>query len=162
MLNYTALIQESSKTLEAQEKKLRRSAVSYRVRMLRLLKSGEGRSLASVAEQLGYSLRQCQRWFRCCRQGGREALLKSEQPRRGERMTQAAWDALGEAMKAGEVATLEQTRQLLIEQGVPYKSVAGVSSLLIRHKVKLKTGRPRHQQTDEAAQAAFKKTSLPS
>jgi transposase len=159
MLNYTALIQESSETLEAQEKKLRRSAVSYRVRMLRLLKSGESRSLASVAEQLGYSLRQCQRWFRCYRQGGLEALLKFEQPRRGERMTQAAWDALGEAMKAGEVATLEQTRQLLIEQGVPYKSVAGVSSLLIRHKVKLKTGRPRHQQTDEVVQEAFKKTS---
>jgi transposase len=114
--------------------------------------------MASVAEQLGYSLRQCQRWFRSYRQGGLEALLKFEQPRRGERMTQAAWEALDRAMKAGEVATLEQTRQLLAEQGVPYKSVAGVSSLLIRHKVKLKTGRPRHQQTDEATQAAFKKT----
>jgi len=159
MLNYDALIQESAEALEAQEKKLRRSVVSYRVKMLRLLKSGESRSLASTAEQLGYSLRQCQRWFRCYRQGGLEALLKFEQPRRGERMTQAAWEALDRAMKAGEVATLEETRQLLAEQGVPYKSVAGVSSLLIRHKVKLKTGRPRHQQTDEAAQAAFKKTS---
>ena len=74
-------------------------------------------------------------------------------------MTQAAWRALDRAMKAGEVATLEETRQLLNEQGVPYKSVEGVSLLLIRHKVKLKTGRPQHQQTDEAAQAAFKKTS---
>lgn len=159
MLNYDALIQESTEVLEAQERRLRRSAVSYRVRMLRLLKSGERRSLASVAEQLGYSLRQCQRWFRSYRQGGLEALLKFEQPRRGERMTQAAWEALDRAMKAGEVATLEQTRQLLAKQGVPYKSVAGVSSLLIRHKVKLKTGRPRHQQTDEVVQAAFKKTS---
>jgi transposase len=159
MLDYEALIQESAETLEAQEKKLRQSAVSYRVRMLRLLKSGESRSLSSAAAQLGYSLRQCQRWFRCYRQGGLETLLKFEQPRRPERMTQAAWEALERAMKAGEVSTLEQTRQLLAEQGVPYKSVAGVSSLLIRHKVKLKTGRPRHQQTDEAAQAAFKKTS---
>jgi transposase len=159
MLNYDALIQESSEALEVQERRLRRSAVSYRVRMLRLLKSGESRSMASAAEQLGYSMRQCQRWFRCYRQGGLEALLKFEQPRRGERMTQAAWEALDRAMKAGEVATLEQTRQLLAEQGVPYKSVAGVSSLLIRHKVKLKTGRPQHQQTDEAVQAAFKKTS---
>lgn len=159
MLNYDALIQESAEALAAQEKSLRRSAVSYRVRMLRLLKSGESRSVASAAEQLGYSLRQCQRWFRCYRRGGLEALLKFEQPRRGERMTQAAWEALDRAMKAGEVATLEETRQLLAKQGVPYKSVAGVSSLLIRHKVKLKTGRPRHQQTDEAVQAAFKKTS---
>lgn len=77
-------------------------------------------------------------------------------------MTQEAWAALKEVMKAGEVATLEEVRQLLAQQGVVFKGVAGVSALLIRHKVKLKTGRPRHQQTDEAAQAAFKKTSLPS
>ncbi len=144
MLDYDTLIQESAEALEAQERRLRRSAVSYRVRMLRLLKSGESRSMASVAEQLGYSLRQCQRWFRCYRQGGLEALLKFEQPRRSERMTQAAWEALDRAMKAGEVATLEERRQLLAEQGVPYKSVGGVSLLLIRHKVKLKTGRPQH------------------
>ncbi len=89
-------------------------------------------------------------------------LLACEQPRRPERMTQEAWAALEEVMKAGEVATLEEVRQLLAQQGVVFKGVAGVSALLIRHKVKLKTGRPRHQQTDEAAQAAFKKTSLPS
>ena len=159
MLNYDAMIQESAEALAAQEKRLCRSALSYRVRMLRLLKSGECRSMARAAGQLGYSMRQCQRWFRCYRQGGLEALLKFEQPRRGERMTQAAWEALDRAMKTGEVATLEQTRQLLAEQGVPYQSVAGVSSLLIRHKVKLKTGRPKHQQTDEVVQAAFKKTS---
>ncbi len=160
MLDYNALIRESPETLEAQEKKLRRSAVSYWVRMLRLLKSGESRSLAVAAEQLGYSLRQCQRWFRCYQEGGLEAVLKFNRPRRPERMTQTAWDALAEAMKAGEVATLEQARQLLAAQGVPYKSVSGVSSLLIRHKVKLKTGRPRHVRSDEAAQAAFKKTLL--
>jgi transposase len=157
MLNYEALIQESTEALETHEKRLRRIAVSYRVRMLRLLKSGESRSMARVAEQLGYSMRQYQRWFRSYRQGGLEALLKFEQPRRGERMTQAAREALERAMKTGKAATLEQTRQLLAEQRVPYQSVAGVSSLLIRHKVKLKTGRPRHQQTDEVAQAAFKK-----
>lgn len=159
MLNYDALIRESPEALEVKEKQLRRSALSYRVRMLRLLKSGECLSLAKAAEQLGYSLRQCQRWLLSYRQGGMEALLRYEQPRRPERMTQEAWQALDEAMKAGEVATLEEARQLLALQGVLYKSIGGVSALLIRHKVKLKTGRPRHQQTDEAAQAAFKKTS---
>jgi len=67
MPNYDALIQESPEALEAQERRLRRSAVSYRVKMLRLLKSGESRSLASAAEQLGYGLRQCQSWFRSYR-----------------------------------------------------------------------------------------------
>lgn len=148
--------------LEAQERKLRRSAVSYRVRMLRLLKSGECRSVAASAEQLGYSLRQCQRWFKSYQEEGLAALVKFEQPRRSERMTPTAWDALEGAMKAGEVATLKQARRLLVEQGVPYKSVGGVSSLLIRHKVKLKTGRPRHVQSDETVQEAFKKTLLTS
>ena len=53
MLNYAALIQESAQALEARERKLRRSAVSYRVRRLRLLKSGESRSIASAAAELG-------------------------------------------------------------------------------------------------------------
>jgi transposase len=159
MLNYDDLIQESAEVLQVEEKRLRRSALSYRIRMLRLLKSGESRSLASAAKQLGYSLRQCQRWFKSYQEGGLKALLEFEQPRRSERMTKEAWRALDEAMKAGEVATLEETRQVLAQQGVYYKGVAGVSALLIRHKVKLKTGRPRHRQSDEAAQAAFKKTS---
>ncbi len=76
MLNYDALIQESAEALEVQERRLRRSAVSYRVRMLRLLKSGESRSMARTGEPLGYSLRQCQRWFGCYRQGRLEALLE--------------------------------------------------------------------------------------
>lgn len=160
MLNYEVLIQESPEALQVREKQLRRAALSYRVRMLRLLKSGDCRSLACAARQLGYSLRQCQRWFKCYQEGGLEALLTFEQPRRSERMTQEAWSALNEAMKAGEVASLEEARQLLWRQGVHYKGVAGVSALLIRHKVKLKTGRPRHQQSNEAAQAAFKKTLL--
>lgn len=159
MLKYEVLIEESPEVLVQEERRLRRSALSYRVRMLRLLKSGECRTLVKAAEQLGYSLRQCQRWLMSYRQGGMEALLRYEQPRKPERMTQEAWQALDEAMKSGEVATLEEARQLLTQQGVLYKGVAGVSALLIRHKVKLKTGRPRHQQTDEAAQAAFKKTS---
>jgi transposase len=162
MLNYDVLIQESAEALQVKEKRLRRSVLSYRVRMLRLLKSGECRSLASAAKQLGYSLRQCQRWFKRYQEGGLEALLAYEQSRRSERMTQEAWSALNEAMKAGEVASLAAARQLLSRQGVHYKGIAGVSALLIRHKVKLKTGRPRHQQSDEAAQAAFKKTSLTS
>ena len=40
-----------------------------RVRMLRLLKSGECYNLGEAADALGYSWRQCQRWFASCRQG---------------------------------------------------------------------------------------------
>ena len=45
--------------------------------MLRLLKSGECSSLGEAAEALGYSRRQCQRWFITSRQEGLEELLVS-------------------------------------------------------------------------------------
>ncbi len=51
MLAYKELIQEEVEELQRLEKRQRRSAVSYRVRMLRLLKSGECRSIASVAKE---------------------------------------------------------------------------------------------------------------
>lgn len=160
MLDYGKLIQEEVEVLRQLERQQRHTAVSYRVRMLRLLKSGESRSLAQAAERLGYSLRQAQRWFKVYCEGGLAALLKREQPRKAERMTPEAWEAVHKALEQGEVATLEQARQLLMEQGVHYKGVAGVSALFIRHKVKLKTGRPQHRQSDEASREAFKKTSL--
>ena len=161
MLN-KELIQEKVEELQRLEKRQHHSAVSYRVRMLRLLKGGECRSIAAAAKELGYSLRQCQRWWQSYREGGVGTLMAFEQPRRSERMTTEAWEALFRAMKAGEVATLEEARQLLLQQGVYYQGVAGVSALLIRHKVKLKTGRPRHRKSDEAIQEMFKKTLLSS
>ena len=131
MLNYRTVIREEVEELERLERGQRHSAVSYRVQMLRLLKSGECRSLASTAARLGYSLRQCQRWFKSYREGGLAALLEMEKRRRREQMTPEAWEALEKALKAGEVASLEQARQLLIKQGVVYKGVAGVSALFI-------------------------------
>lgn len=162
MLDYQKLIEEDVEELRRLERSLRDSAVSYRLRMLRLLKSGECRSVAQVTERLGYSLRQGQRWLQIYREGGVAALLQFERPRLTERMTPKAWERLKVALEKGDIATLEQARQLLAEQGVHYKGVAGVSALFKRHKVKLKTGRPLHRQSDEASRETFKKTSLSS
>src|SRR3712207_8558194 len=51
----------------------------HRVKMLRLLKSGECHNLGEAAEALGYSWRQCQRWFATYREGGLDELLRSEE-----------------------------------------------------------------------------------
>ena len=51
--------------------------------MLGLLKSQECRNLGEAAEVLGYSWRQCQRWFASYREGGLEELLKSRVSERG-------------------------------------------------------------------------------
>ena len=162
MLNYQTLIKEDVEELWQLERQQRDSAVSYRLRMLRLLKSGECRSVAQETERLGYSSRQGQRWLQMYRESGLAALLAFERPRLTERMTPEAWAILKAALDKGEIATLEHARQLLAEQGVYYKGVAGVSALFIRHKVKLKTGRPQHRQSDEASRETFKKTLLSS
>jgi transposase len=130
--------------------------------MLRLLKSEECTNLGEAAEALGYSWRQCQRWFRSYQQGALQELLKSRVSERGrqELVTQEAFEDLEEAMKRGEIATIAQADGFLRERhGIEYAHPDGVGQLLRRRKVKLKTGRPRHEKADQKEQEAFKKTS---
>jgi transposase len=127
-----------------------------------VLQSEECRNLGEVAEALGYSWRQCQRWFASYREGGLEELLKSRVGERGrqELVTPEAFEELEEAMKRGEIATISQADAFLRDRhGIEYAHPDGVGQLLRRRKVKLKTGRPRHEKADQQEQEAFKKTS---
>src|ERR671915_791299 len=158
---YTQLIEEDPEELKELEKHHRYTHLFQRVRMLRLLKSGECSNLAEAAEALGYSWRQCQRWFASYRQGGLKELLKSRVDERGrqELVTPEAFEELQEAMKRGEIATISQAHEFLRERGIEYSHPDGVGQLLRRRKVKLKTGLPRHEKADPQEQEAFKKTS---
>jgi transposase len=111
---------------------------------------------------LGYSRRQCQRWFLIYKQEGLEKLLVSRVHKRGptELVTDEAFEELEEAMKRGEIATIVQAHRFLSERGVHYAHPESVGGLLRRRKVKLKTGRPRHEKADTEEQEAFKKSSL--
>jgi transposase len=60
-------------------------------------------------------------------------------------------------MKKGEIATIGQAHRFLSERGIEYSHSDGVGQLLRRRKVKLKTGRPRHEKADPQDQEAFKK-----
>jgi Winged helix-turn helix len=84
----------------------------------RLLKSGECSNLAEAADALGYSWRQCQRWFASYREGGLQELLKSRVDERGrqELVTPEAFEELKEAMKRGEIATIGQAHEFLSER----------------------------------------------
>jgi transposase len=159
---YPQVIKEDPHELKKLEKRHRRyTHLFQRVRMLRLLKSGECSNLGEAADALGYSWRQCQRWFAGYRQGGLEGLLKSRVDERGrqELVTPEAFEELQEAMKKGEIATIRQADEFLKERGIEYSHPDGVGQLLRRRKVKLKTGRPRHEKADKEEQEAFKKTS---
>jgi transposase len=113
---------------------------------------------------LGYSWRQCHRWFASYNKGGLEELLKSRVSERGRRelVSEVTFADLQEAMKRGEIATISEADQFLRERhGIEYAHPDGVGQLLRRRKVKLKTGRPRHEEADQKEQQAFKKTSPP-
>ena len=76
-----------------------------------------------------------------------------------ELVTDEAFEELEEAMKRGEIATITQAHRFLSERGVHYAHPESVGGLLRRRKVKLKTGRPRHEKADKQEQEAFKKSS---
>lgn len=160
---YEKLIGESEKELVELEREHRHTIIGTRVGMLRKLKSKEARSIPQVAEQLNYSLRQCQRWFKSYQLEGLEGVLKaSEQGKSsGERMTEEAWSVLEKSMLKGEIATYRQAREKVAEQGVIYKDDSSMLKLLKRHKIKAKTGRPLHIKAEPEKQEAFKKTLLP-
>jgi transposase len=157
---YPQIVKEDPQELKKLEKYHRYSHLFQRMRMLRLLKSGACRNLGEAADALGYSWRQCQRWFACYKRGGLEELLKSKVDERGrqELVTEEAFEELEEAMKRGEIATIGQAHRFLSERGIEYSHPDGVGQLLRRRKVKLKTGRPRHEKADPQEQEVFKKT----
>jgi transposase len=161
IIDYPREITEDQEELEKLEKRHRYSHLFHRVRMLRLLKSGECANLGEAAEALDYSWRQCQRWFATYREGRLRELLVSRVSERGPRelVTQEAFAELEEAMKRGEIATIADAHRFLLERGVEYAHPESVGALLRRRKVKLKTGRPRHEKVNEKEQEAFKKSS---
>jgi len=159
---YSQVITEDLDDLKELEKYHRYSHLFQRLRMLGLLKSEECSNLGEAARALGYSWRQCQRWFASYQEGGIEELLKSRVKERGrqELVTPEALEDLKETMKMGEIATIGQADEFLRERhGIEYAHPDGVGQLLRRHKITLKSGRPRHEEADQAEQEAFKKTS---
>jgi transposase len=126
---------------------------------LRLLKTGEAQSRGRLVELLGYCERQLQRWWRLYQQGGLAALVR-ERPRGGrrERVTGEAWQRLTKELETGQLGELRGVQRYLWTRcGIRYRSLSGVSRLLKRHGVKLKTGRRRHRKASPEQQAAFKK-----
>lgn len=160
-IDYPQTITEDEEELLALEKHHRYTHLSHRLRMLRLLKCGECLSLGEAAQSVGYSWRQCQRWFATYRRQGLGELLVSRVDERGppELVTDETFEELEGAMKRGEIATVAQAHRFLLERGVHYSHPESVGGLLRRRKVKLKTGRPRHEKANPKEQEEFKKSS---
>lgn len=161
-IDYSRFIEESEEELRKLGKRHRYTHLFHRVRMLALLKREEYSTIEETAKSLGFSRRQAQRWFASYKEGGMEKMLESrvEERGRGELVSEEAFSELEEAMKAGEIATIAQAHEFLLERGIGYSHPESVGGLLRRRKVKLKSGRPRHEKADQREQEAFKKSSL--
>lgn len=70
------------------------------MRMLKLLKSSQVKSMQEVANEVHYSLRYVQRWLKIYQEKGVAGLLEPLKPATGgqaARMTTKAWEALHKA-----------------------------------------------------------------
>lgn len=157
-VRYAELIQESAAELRQHERRLRGTSTEPRVRMLRLLKEGKIISLRASTSVLGYSLSQLYRWWAAYREGGLTHLL-TVRPRPGApaKLTPAAWAGLEAELRASRIATLRDAQHYLQQQWAISYSLNGVWYHLRKRRVRLKTGRRRHQRADAARQAAYKR-----
>jgi transposase len=141
--DYRAIIRESEIELGVLERRLRGQEPYIRVRMLRLLKSGQASDLRTCAKMLDYSTRQINRWWATYRIHGIAALLEvKKRPGRQPQVSHEAREALREEVRAGRIIHLEEARQYLAERwDIQYRSVNGIWWLLRRHNIKLQSGR---------------------
>jgi transposase len=160
-IKYRQAIKESEEELSHLEQSLRGQKAGDRVRMLRLLKSEKVSSLKDAAPLVGYSLAQVTRWWERYRAAGLAELLKQPKPAgKPSRLRAEAWEGLMAAMRAGQIATMQDACQYLHrEWGISYKNGKSLWWLFKKHRVKWKTGRRHHQKANVEQQNAFKKTS---
>lgn len=162
-IHYPTVIRESVAELSALERDRRGQPTQARVTMLRLLKSGQARTLVAAAPLIGYGERTVNRWWKTYQVEGLSSLLE-QRPRPGKRskLTETAWTDLEAAMTRGEIATLaDAQRYLQARHAITYESLNGVWWMLRQHQVRLKTGRRRHLQADDAAQTEYKRCLRP-
>ena len=157
--NYSELIEEDLEELRTLLRKHRGHPTLDRIRMLYFLKVGQVRSRRQLTEILSCSERSLQRWWSTYRKDGLEGLLYYGSPSGyDEYVSEEAYSALEEEMKAGRISSLKGARNYLSEHwNVVYKDVSAISRLFKRRGVKLKTGRRGHRKADLPEQEAFKK-----
>jgi transposase len=159
-INYQVAIQEEEEELRTHEQRLRGQKEGIHLRMLVLLKSGQAKTLETVAPLVGYSLSQVMRWWKRYRTEGLVGLERvPHYPGVASRLTPEARADLHAAMQRGEIATLEQARQYLRDHwGIEYHSINGVWWQFRQERTRKKTGRRRHERSSAEQQTAFKKT----
>lgn len=158
-INYEEAIKESVAELLVLEKAQKQARLRDRVRFVRYLKQGQVKTQAEAGGLIGLQRRQSQQlWQQYARQG-LEGLLSTGYKGGWAKLSSMQQARLLQRLDQDDIATQGQLRAwLLQEMGISY-SQPGISVLLSRLKVKLKTGRPVNVRKDQVGEATFKKTS---
>ncbi len=160
-INYREVIKEEVEVLKRLEKQQKDARLRDRVRFIRYLKEGSANSQPQAGAMVGLQRRRSQQLWKQYQEEGLSALLTTHY--------KGSWSKLGSQQQARLLQRLDQddvfTQQQIIdwlkaEMGITYTQ-GGMSELLSRLKVKLKTGRPVNVRKDEAGERAFKKTFQP-
>lgn len=158
-INYEAEIKESVAELLVLEKAQKQARLRDRVRFVRYLKQGQAKTQVEAGAMISLQRRQSQQlWQQYARQS-LEGLLSTGYKGGWAKLSSMQQARLLQRLDQNDIATQGQLQDwLLQEMGISY-SQSGISVLLSRLKVKLKTGRPVNVRKDVVGEATFKKTS---
>ena len=110
MDSYVEKIQESHQELYVKQKASTKVVIFQRLQMLRLLKSGQARSLNEAASMVGASQKSTSRWWKSYREQGIESLLKVA-PTRKPSLSAEQQQVLIQQAGKGEFSTLAEIVQ---------------------------------------------------
>jgi transposase len=159
-MDYAKLIKETVEELLEVEQRQKQALLRDRVRFIRLLKAEAARSQRLAGEQIGLKERHSQQLWHTYRNKGIQGLLSYPYQGTFGKLSTTQVSRLRNYLKTDSVDTLKQAQAYLQEAfGIDY-TIAGVSLLFKRLKIKLKTGRPTNIRQDQAEKETFKKTSL--
>ena len=162
MLDYKTLITEDVETLLACERRQKYSKLSTRVHMLRLLKSGQARSLAAVAPLIDLSAAEARSLFKKYRTEGLKEFVRWRYGGNRGKLTAEQQQQL--VMSCAEApnrfASQADLEHYILQTFQVSYSQPGISKLCSRNKIKHKVGRPRNNKSDEQQHQEYKKNSV--
>lgn len=159
-MNYQEEISENSDFLFKFERETRDLKARDRIRFIRLLKTGKAATQSEAGALIGIKTRQAQRLWKQYRKEGIKAMGRSNYKGGTGKLSEADKAQLKERLKADDIGSLEQARQILREDFSVEYTIGGVSYLFKQMRVKLKTGRPHNIKQDAEAVQEFKKKNI--
>lgn len=159
-INYEETIKESVAELLVLEKEQKQARLRDRVRFVRYLKAGQAKTQPEAGAMIGLQRRQSQQLWQQYANQGLKGLLSLGYKGGWAKLSSTQHARLLQRLDQDDIATQGPLRDWLQQEMDITYSQPGISVLLSRLKVKLKTGRPVNVRKDKAGEVAFKKTFL--